>query len=324
VSAESEAARLAARAATLQFERARELTALHTLRAYTQVQLAEQGAVIAHEATDAARRHAQTTARLAREGRTVTADKLTAEVSLAAVESQQVQAQTRLEQARSQLKRVLGLAPDAELVVEPYPGAQVTVRPLPGAATPLENTALAARKDLQAVKLLAQAAAERVTAARALHKPKLDFVATHNRYDNTDAAASSSSVMGVVSLDLFAGGSHDAKIAEAAAEAKQAQWQERAAEQTVRAEVREAFEYYRDASRRHELAKGNVERARETVRQVETRYGQGRTILIDLLQAERGLSEARNEELQSRLSLETGAATLDTAQGKAVLAETTP
>ena len=118
---------------------------------------------------------------------------------------------------------------------------------------------------------------------------------------------------------LCAGG-----VSAAAAEAKQAEWQVQARTQTVRQEVRDAYQALREARERHAIATGNVERARETVRQVQVRYGQGRTILIDLLQAERALVEARNEELGARLNLEVGQAALALAQGTLALPEGTP
>jgi outer membrane protein TolC len=255
----------------------------------------------------------------------VVSDRLTAEVNLAAMESARVQAASRLERARTQLKLAMGLAPAAEVVVTPYPGATAPERPQPAALAELEAQALAGRHDLAAARALTQAARTRVEAARAAHRPQVDLIASHARYDNGDADAGSSSVMGVLSLDLWSGGRPSAEIAAAVADARQAEWDERAYEQAVRQDVREAHEALREARARHALARGNVERARDNVRQIKTRYGQGRTILIDLLQAERALVEARNEELIARLNLETSGAALELAQGKlAVPGEATP
>lgn len=324
VSARAEGAAELARAATLEFERARELTAFHALQTYLNVQLAEQGLIIAEDAVVAADQHAGTTARLAREGRIVSSDKLTAEVSLAAMQANRAQARTRLERARHQLARVLGLPASAEATVTPYPGSNVVVPPEPAAIATLEQTALAQRKDLAAAQAVQVAARAQVDAARAAHLPQIDLVATHNRFDNGDANDSSNSVMGVLALDLYSGGQASAGVAAAAAEAKQAEWQVQARTQTVRQEVRDAHQALREARERHAIAAGNVERARETVRQVQARYGQGRTILIDLLQAERALVEARNEELTARLQLEVGQAALALAQGTLALAAEAP
>jgi len=320
VSARAEGAAEMAKAAGLEFERARELTAFHALQSYLNVQLAEQGLIVAEEAVSSARQHADTTARLAREGRIVSSDKLTAEVHLASMQTGRAQARTRLERARHQLARVMGLVAPAEASVAPYPGSNVVVPPEPADVATLEQRALAQRRDLAAAQAVQVAARTQVDAARAAHLPHIDVIATHNRYDNGDANDSSNSVMGVLALDLYSGGQASAGVSAAAAEAKQAEWQVRARTQTVRQEVRDAYQALREARERHGIATGNVERARETVRQVQARYGQGRTILIDLLQAERALVEARNEELNARLGLEVGEAALALAQGTIALA----
>jgi len=314
-SAQAEGASELAKAAELEFQRARELTAFHSLQAYLNLQLAEQGFTIAEDAVRSAAQHANTTARLAREGRIVSSDKLTAEVNLAAMEASRAQARTRVEHARHQLARVMGLAATVTPSVTPYAGSRVVdATPLADLAA-LEQTALAQRKDLAAAQAVQTAARAQIDAARAAHLPRVDLIATHNRYDNGDANDSSNSVMGVVALDLYAGGQTSAAVSAAAAEAKQAEWQLQARTQSVHQEVRDAYDAIREARERHAIASGNVERARQTVQQVEVRYGQGRTILIDLLQAERALVEARNEELSARLNLEVGQAALALAQG---------
>jgi outer membrane protein TolC len=119
----------------------------------------------------------------------------------------------------------------------------------------------------------------------------------------------------VVSLDLYAGGRHQGEIATALAEEREAQWRVQSLEQTVRHDVREARENLRESRARHATAADNAERAKENVRLVKQRYGQGRTLLIDLLQAERSHTDARSEELVSRVNLEVGQAALQLAEG---------
>jgi outer membrane protein len=313
VAATADSAAATAQAAELQFLRAREITAFNARRAYVNVQLAEQGLAIADDAVKAAQEHVRTTTQLVREGRIVLSDRLTAEVNLAAMEGQRAQAETRLARARNQLKLVMGVPLAADVAVTP--AAQTRAPAAPAALAELENTALGARKDLAAAKSVTQAARARVDAARAAHLPQVDLIASKNRFDDGDTSTDSKSIMGVVSIDLWSGGRASAGVSAAAAEAKQAQWQEQAHAQAVRSDVREAYDNLREAQARHAIAAGNVARARETVQQVKQRYGQGRTILIDLLQAERALVDARNEELVSRLNLETGYAALELAQG---------
>jgi len=299
--------------ARLQYERARELTAFQTLRAWLNVQAAQEGLAIADDAVKAAQDHARTTAQLAREGRIVVSDKLTAEVNLAAVQSQREQAATRLESARNQLKLVMGLPLEAEITLAPAAFGTAADNANPAE---IETRALANRQDLAAARAMHQAAKARVLAARAVHKPSVDFIATHNRFDdNPGFDEHSSSVMGVVSLDLYAGGRHQGEITTALAEERGAQWRVQSLEQTVRHDVREARENLRESRARHATAADNAERAKENVRLVKQRYGQGRTLLIDLLQAERSYTDARSEELVSRVNLEVGQATLQLAEG---------
>ncbi len=306
------------KSARLQYERDREITAFQTLQAYLNVQAAQEGLGIADDAVSAAREHAATTARLSREGRIVVSDKLTAEVNLAAVQSQREQAVTRLATARNQLKLVMGLPLDDDVTVSAAGlGADTSGTTDPADS---ESRALAARKDLAALRAVGQAATARIQAARAAHKPKVDFIAASNWYDDRPGFDShSSSIMGVVSLDLYAGGRHRDEISAALAEDSEMQWRVQALEQRIRNDVRTAHDGLREARARHATAADNVERARENVRLVKQRYGQGRTILIDLLQAERTYTEARNEELTSRLNLEVGQAAVRLAEGSLTL-----
>ena len=302
----------------LQYERLREVIAFQALQAYLNVQAAREGLAIADDAVAAAREHARTTARLSREGRIVVSDKLTAEVNLAAVRSQREQAATRLATARNRLKLLMGLPLDKDVTV-----SSADFNAAVSGTTDIadsESRALAVRKDLAAIRAMREAVKARVQAARAAHKPKVDFIATSNWYDDKPGFDShSSSVMGVVSLDLYAGGRHQDEISAALAEDSEMQWRVQALEQTIRNDVRETHDSLREAQARHATAADNVERARENVRLVNQRYGQGRTILIDLLQAERTYTDARNEELVSRLNLEVGQAAVHLAEGTLTL-----
>jgi outer membrane protein TolC len=308
--------------ARLQYERAREITAFYTQRAYLSLLAAQEAQTIADDAVKAAQQHARSTAQLSREGRTVVSDKLTAEVNVAALQASREQAITRVETARNQLKLIMGLPLERDINLAST-RADIEASPEANLADS-ETRALAGRKDLAAARALSQAARARVQAARAAHKPSVDLIATSNWYDDNPGFDShSSSVMGVVSLDLYAGGRHQGEIGTALAEENEMQWRTQAQEQSVRNDVRAAHDHLREARARHATAANNVERARENVRLVDQRYGQGRTILIDLLQAERSYTDARMEELNSRVDLEVGRAALRLADGTLPLPEGT-
>lgn len=309
--------------ARLQYARARELVAFQVLEAYLGLQAAQDGLAIADDALAAAQQHARTAAQLAREGRIVVSDKLTAEVNLAAHQAQREQAATRLERARDRLKLIMGRPLDSAVEILP-----LALDDVPGAARALaesEAAAQARRKDLEGLRALAAAAQARVKGAQAAHKPKVDVIASSNWYDKEfDAANSSWSVMGVARLDLYAGGRHTADVSARLAEARELGFRVRAHEQTVREEVRSAYDALREARTRFALAHAAAAQARDSVRLVKERYGQGRTILIDLLQAERALVEARTEELNSGVALRANAAALALAEGAFEAPEAAP
>jgi outer membrane protein TolC len=84
----------------------------------------------------------------------------------------------------------------------------------------------------------------------------------------------------------------------------------RALEQQIKQDVRQAYQRLQEAGKRYSIANRNIAKARRTVSLVNERYGQGRTILIDLLQAERALLETRNEALAAALKIKAADAEL--------------
>lgn len=303
-----------AEAAKLAFERRREITVFRTLQAYRSAQAAVEGSVIARDAADAAREHAETTARLVRQGRSVPSDRMTAELNHSAVESQHEQAASRERQAIEELRIVAALPPDAAIALPAWQAA--TIDDAPVDALDAENRALANRKDLQAQEAWLRVTRARITAARSAFQPQVGVVATDSWYDRNAALDNKSqSIMGVVSFNIFSGGRDHHALSAAHHETDEAEQRLEAMRQSVRNDVRSALSRLQETRARVRLAESGVDKARENVRLVKQRYGEGRTILIDLLMAERMLVEARNEALQAALARELDQAALLLAQG---------
>ena len=298
--------------ARLQYQREREQIAYATISAYLYVLATQQALSIAEEAVAAASQHVSTTARLAREGRIVESDRLAAEVNLAAIRAQREQAATRYRSALDEFKLVAGLPLDSEveLAAALLPAAEADV-----AVADYEKRALDNRKDLAAARAMVQAAQARVEAARAVQRPSLDLVLSSNWYDDQPGFDSqSSSIMGVLSFDLYNGKS-SGEIDVTLAQQREMQWQLQALEQSVRKQVREAYNSLLESRQRLAIAEDNVSTAQQTVKLVQQRYGQGRTILLDLLQSERLYTEARIEKLTARLNLDVAQVALPLAAG---------
>ena len=307
-----------AEAARLGYERRRQTTAYDTLHAYRAAQAAAYGVSIANDAVEAAREHADTTARLVRQGRIVASDRMTAELNLAAVESLREQASHRQRLALEELRLVMGLPANAELMLPLWESPATPAAP--PATAEIEQRALATRKDLKANEALLTASRTRITAARAAFQPQVGLVAADSWYDDNAALDNKSqSIMGVVSLNLFNGGRDWHGLSAAQRDTEQTELRLEGARQAARNEVRAAASRLHEATARRHIAGQSVDKAREAVRLVKQRYGEGRTILIDLLLAERVLLEARNEELAAGLGQELSAAQLRLAEGSLAL-----
>lgn len=303
-----------ASATRLNYEHSRQVTAYNTLHAYRSAQAAASASTIAHDAASAAREHAETTARLARQGRIVASDRMTAALNLATAEGLREQAAHRQRLAIEELRLVTGLAADAELLLPPWE-TQTTPIAVPAAAHS-EQRALATRKDLKANEAQLVASRAKISAARAAFQPQVGVVAADSWYDDSAALSNKSqSIMGVVSLNLFNGGRDWHGLTAAQRDTEQTELRLEGMQQTVRAEVRAAASRLSEATARRRIAAQSVDQARENVRLVKLRYGEGRTILIDLLMAERVLVDARNEELTAGLGQELSAAQLQLAEG---------
>ena len=303
-----------AESARLAYERHREATAYRALSAYRAAQAAAQGLAIASDAVEAARGHADTTARLVRQGRIVVSDRITADLNLAAMESAREQAASRLRLAMDDLKLVMGMPADAPIELPAWQSPAPA--DLPANSADSEQQALDNRKDLQAQAAYLKASHAKITAARAAFQPQVGVVAADSWYDNNAALDNrSQSIMGVVNMNIFNGGRDWYGLSAAQRDTDEAEQRLESMRQGIRNEVRAALSRLTEARARMQIAANSVDKAREAVRLIDQRYGEGRTILIDLLMAERVLVEARNEELAAGLNQELAAAQLRLAQG---------
>ncbi len=292
---------------------ARQQTIFGIIRAYLAAQAAIYGEQIANDAVSAAQEHADTTARLVREGRIVVSDRMTAELNLAATQSAREKAINREQRSLDQLKLAMGMPMDQDVQIASWQEAVAApIDPLPV----IEQRALTNRQDLQAARSLTSAGQAGVREARAALKPQFSVVAKSDWYDDHFGFANNSqSIMGIVSMNLYRGGHDSSELAAARYQANEAQLQASSLEQEIRDEVRTAYFNVQEAEARRAIAAKNVSKARATVDLVKQRYGEGRTILLDVLMSERLLVEARNEKLASSLELATSEAQLELAEG---------
>jgi len=296
----------------LLYQRAQQQIVFDTMKAYLYVVATKKALLISHEAEQAFQRHATSTAKLAKQGRAVESDKLSAQVNLSAIKVQTVQAQTRYKHAISKLKNVMGMPISDSLSISAdwpvVPNGQKNIEVL-------IQQAQQQRVDLLAAVQSVAAAKASIDIAKANNKLNINFVASSNWYDDDFGFDSQSySIMAVASLNLYDGAT-DGKLGAARAQYKGEQWRKQVLQQAVDLDVKLALDNLLEAETRIGIAKNNIVIAKKTVRLVKKRYGRGLTILLDLLQSERMYIDARLEVLTSELNLRTSRLSLLNAVG---------
>lgn len=301
-------------AAGLSLERAREQTAARTTAAYAGVLLAREELAVVDAAIAAARAHLAAAESRFDSGLSVKSDRLQAEVRLADLEQQRLQAESRLAVARAGLNAAMGL-PDSERV-EPT-GRLEEGAALEGGVERWLETARARRRELKELALREAMAREEVVKARAGHLPTLELVGNYQLHTpDFDGAGESYDVGAVLSLELFSGLATDAKAAEARAALAEVQALRRHLESRIALEVRQAHAESASAERRIAVARLAVRQAEEALRIVSERYRGGLATIVELLTAEASLQQARAAEARARHDFTVGKTMLRLAAGE--------
>ncbi|MDA8390775.1 MAG: TolC family protein [Gammaproteobacteria bacterium] len=283
-----------------------------TVQAYEGVLAAKAAVHIAREAMRAARKHADTTARLYHEGRIVHADALTAAVYLRATHEGVLKAEAALQAAQANLVAVLG-APAPLSVQLPaihlQPPAPVTMTAQAAIARALQQ-----RPDIRALEAERAADLAEARALRARSGIQVGVTASTDWYSETPLPRHNAwTVAGTISAPLYTGGRarDQAAVKQGAALEVAARVDELRTQ--IRLQIMRTYSNMQIAWRRYRLAVTNVTEARAAVRLIRIRYGEGRTILLDLLNAEEALTAAREQRLAAVYALVSDEANLAAA-----------
>ncbi len=303
--------RAAARGAA---RRARQSLMAQVVQSYEGVLVARQALLVAQKAVAAARRHARTAHYLYARGRIVRSDALTAGVNLGASEGMLAEARGDVRIAIDNLATAMG-APSG-LVIN-VPDIPLPVAPLPTQdLAALDRQALADRPDIKALRDEIAAARARARAARDRSWFQVRLMAQSQWFSEIPGLRHNAWTVGaVVSKSLYDG--HRNRDRAGVLEERAAELDARLA--ALRARIRNhvalAYENMQTAMARYRIARANVARARQAVAVTQVRYGEGRTILLDLLNAEHGLVQAREARLAALYALAANRAALASACG---------
>lgn len=290
-------AELAARAADGQARWAAEQAALAAGEAYVMVEQAREYVALLTKARATVAAHVQLAEAYAEQGMLVLSEVLRARVELSRLDDLLTEAQGRARVAEANLSFRLAAPQGTAWELEPLPGPA----PLEGS---FEDWAAAAdgRPDLAAARSLLAAGEREERVRKAAYLPKVGLVARADWVDDRlfGTHGSSTAIMAVASINVFAGGSDRAAVAAARHEARAGREDVNRFAQGVRLEVRQAFEEAATARQRHATARQALEAAREAERITGERFRSGVVKMLDLLDVATARREAETRELVAR------------------------
>ncbi len=290
-------ARLAQQETSLEMTRVRQRVIAQTVVTYVGLLMARENLIIFQQSLKTARAHQEMVKSRYESGFVVKSDLLRAQVHIANLEQQRLQAESQIEIARAELNAAMGLEIDSKFdLTDPLDAKQ-------GIAAPMQHwieIALDQRADLKQVDLQLSAAEEEIKKTRAAHLPSLNLAGNYEvNTESFDESADNYTVGAIVTFNIFSGNKTSAKVREAKATQTQMQARRRNLKQHVLVETRQAYLQADNAWRRIEVAGVAVTQAEEALRIVRNRYKNGLFTIVDLLNSELALLQAHTNYLQA-------------------------
>lgn len=284
------AARESARAASAASASAREDATLRVAALFLDLERAARQSDAARRQLEHAQRIEASTRLRAEEGRVIALEARRAALETARARLRLQQLDSRRKSVSQTLAAALGLDPSEEIV----PAGED--RPAPEVPLEEESSVTAAlRDDPETRRLEAEVAAKNFHARsyRATRLPRIDLVAQYgllakfnnyerffNRFQRHNGQLGAS-----IQIPLFTSSQDEARAAQAAIEARRLQTQLQQHRRHVESATRQAWQKVRDAEAARELARMDLDLAREQVSLTLARVEEGRASLRDLEQA---------------------------------------
>ena len=230
-------------------------------------------------------------------GFVVKSDLLQTRVHVANLTQQRLQAESRMEVARAGLCAAMGVDPDTPFNLADTLQSDSEPR---GTLNQWLETARTTRPDLKAVLQQEAIAEAEVKKARSSRLPSVALSAEYGtNADSFNDGKDSYTFGAVVSMNLFSGFRVSAKVSEAAASLKQARAAHSGLEQKISIETRSAYHQAKSSWQQIQVTDTVVAQAEEALRIVQDRYESDLLTIVELLNAELALQQARTNRYQA-------------------------
>jgi len=244
-------------------------------------------------------------------------DVLRAQAALQSAIQQATNAQADVLVAHARFAQALGV-PEAMIATLPAD------EPLPVMPTSILETALARRADLRAAHQNIAAAKVEVSIRKASYCPQLYAMGMVDAVAPADMGKSAGLTVGIVGgIPLIDGGRRRAEVQEATQGVVQAQALSDTLELQVRADVASAMARVKAARQNIETATAQIRAADESYTVAQARYAGGKGTIGELLDAQRTVTEARQDLVAAEAQYRSTLATLYLAMGVDIVEQTT-
>ncbi len=267
-----------------------------TISAYVRVRQAGAQIKAVESAVAAAEKRYLDTLAMRERGLLIDSDVMDAHVHLLRSTVQLQQAKNAHARSRDELRRVLGLDQQTNLNVDEEVHLNEARQTLPQAV----DSALLERPDLKALNESYMAAGSALEHSDASFRPRIDLIAAQEWNASTPALRNPNTMVGaIVSMNLYAGGTDQAKQRAATAKMISLEMKIGDFKQQIRNEVAHAFRMLGETRLRHQSESEALKQSEESLRIKSLRYKQGLATTTDLLDAQLQVDNSRLASIQA-------------------------
>jgi TolC family type I secretion outer membrane protein len=292
-----EQARLGQESASFSAERVRQEVITGIVAAYVGVLLGQDRLQVIHQTLETANANERMVRSRYQNGFVVKSDLLRAEVRLAELEQERLNARSQVDVARAVLNAAMGL--ETERVFQLVRLDEKDLSP-PGSLDKWRRESMKNRPDIQHLRVQEMIAEEELKKARMAHLPSLYLTGSYEINSENFSQSADNYTMGVLlRLNIFSGFGNESKVHEAVANLRQMKARVRHFELAIEVETRQAFSQAQSSFERIKVAEAALNQAQEGLRIVRNRYENGLFTIVNLLDAEMSLQQAKTNHLRS-------------------------
>jgi TolC family type I secretion outer membrane protein len=297
----------------LMLDRTRQQVIAQTVAAYIGMLLAQKNLTVIEQTLETARAHLKMVRARFESGFVVKSDLLRAQVHIADLDQQQLQAESQVQVAQSYLNAAMGIPIESvfELSSPLEAGKEVD-----GSLENWIEKALSLRPELKQLQNQEMIAQEEINKSKAAHLPSVNLMGNYEfNSEDLNTWGDNYTVGALVNLNIFSGRRLSARTVQARAALNEVGARQAELKQGILVQTSQAFLQAQSARKRILVAEAAVAQAEETLRIVRNRYETGLLNIVALLDAELALQYARTNHFKAAHDYKVAAAQLALAAG---------